>query len=250
MKTIKQIKGFLFRKISRITALFPVKLESWGRPPAVLPPEHVGHAKWTAYLASQHNKPGIKILEIGSRNITGSKFRNLFDKAEYVGFDFYPSENVDVSGDAHKLTEYFQDEEFDLIFSSAVFEHLAMPWIVAEEISKILKVGGQVFIETHFSFSSHERPWNFFQFSDMGLKALFNPALGFKTIDAGMSNPIKGWFASQADPYLRHKEVVELYCHSEILCEKIRNVKEVNWRQIDLNTLTQSTYYPKPIKPS
>jgi len=246
MKTTKQIKEFLYKKITRIAAVIAVKSESVRHAPAILPPENVGHGKWIAYLQSQHNKPGIKILEIGSRNVTGSNFRKTFDKAEYVGFDFYPGENVDISGDAHKLSDYFKGEEFDLIFSSAVFEHLAMPWIVAEEISKILKIGGKVFIETHFSFSSHERPWNFFQFSDMGLKALFNPALGFKTIDTGMSNPMKGWFASQADPYLRHKEVGELYCHSEILCEKICNVKEINWRDIDLNTLTQSTYYPKP----
>ena len=57
--------------------------------------------------------------------------------ASYVGFDFYPGENVDVVGDAHKLSSYFgHDEKFDLIFSSAVFEHLHMPWIVAQEIQK------------------------------------------------------------------------------------------------------------------
>jgi hypothetical protein len=127
-----------------------------------------------------------------------------------------------------------------------VFEHLAMPWIAAEEISKILKVGGWVFVETHFSFSSHERPWHFFQFSDMGLKALFNPSLGFKVIDMGMSNPIKGWFASQADEYLRYREVGELYCHSEILCEKASKFLGVNWREIDIDVLTGFTHYPKP----
>jgi hypothetical protein len=34
-------------------------------------------------------------------------------------------------------------------------------------------VGGVLFVETHFSFSSHERPWHFFQFSDMALRVLF-----------------------------------------------------------------------------
>jgi hypothetical protein len=121
-----------------------------------------------------------------------------------------------------------------------------MPWIAAEEISKILKIGGRVFIETHFSFSSHERPWNFFQFSDMGLKALFNPSLGLQVIDSGMSNPIKGWFAAQSVDYLRYRGVSELYCHSEILCQKVRNFQSINWREIDMDSLTGCSHYPRP----
>jgi len=93
-----------------------------------------------------------------------------FNKADYVGFDLYPGENVDIVGDAHRLSTYFDAEEFDLVFSSAMFEHFAMPWVVVEEIAKVLKVGGHAFVETHFSFTAHERPWNFFQFSDMGIR--------------------------------------------------------------------------------
>ena len=88
-----------------------------------------------------------------------------------------------------------------------------MPWIVAQEISKMLKVGGIVLVETHFSFSSHERPWHFFQFSDMALKVLFNKQLGFECIDAGMVNPIIGRFSKYADPYLKFRPVGGLYCH-------------------------------------
>lgn len=109
----------------------------------IAPPVHVGHSKWVDYLAEHFNKPGMRILEIGSRNVTGTNLRGRFFNAEYVGFDFYAGENVDVVGDAHRLSSYFdQEQRFDLIFSSAVFEHLHMPWVVAEEIRKLLKVGG------------------------------------------------------------------------------------------------------------
>lgn len=112
----------------------------------------------------------MPVLEIGSREVTSrSDARKHFSEAEFVGFDNYPGANVDVVGDAHKLSSDFkQDEKFDIIYSSACFEHFAMPWVVALEIEKLLKVGGVVFVETHFSFSSHERAWNFFQFNDMG----------------------------------------------------------------------------------
>ncbi len=135
----------------------------------------VNHEKWQRYLYDLGNKPGMRILEIGSREVTGeSNARKEFSKAEYVGFDYYPGRNVDVVGDAHKLSSYFEREDkFDIVFSSACFEHFAMPWIVVIEIAKLLKVGGIVFVETHFSFSSHERPWHFFQCSDMALKSCF-----------------------------------------------------------------------------
>jgi SAM-dependent methyltransferase len=208
----------------------------------------VSHEKWWNYLFEIGNKPGIRILEIGSREVAGvSHARRGFDKAQYVGFDYYPGRNVDIVGDAHKLSSYFkEDEQFDIVYSSACFEHFAMPWVVATEIAKVLKVGGIVFVETHFSFRSHERPWHFFQFSDMALKVLFSEALGFECIEAGASNPIVGRFSSLADPVLKNRPIAGLYCHSEYLGKKIRDVKGFNWESIDLASVIGGSKYPKP----
>lgn len=208
----------------------------------------VSHQKWQKYLYEIGNKPGNKVLEIGSREVTGSSnARKEFSKAKYVGFDYYPGDNVDVVGDAHKLSSYFEDEEkFDIVYSSACFEHFAMPWVVAVEIAKVLKVGGIVFVETHFSYSSHERPWHFFQFSDMALRVLFSESLGFECVEAGMSNPIIGRFSSQADTYLKNRPVGGLYCHSEYLGKKVKEVKNFDWEQIGLESVTGKTKYPDP----
>lgn len=213
--------------------------------PEITPPRMVGHDAWQEYLYSQCNRPGLRILEIGSREVTGASVaRQRFAAATYVGFDFYAGPNVDVVGDAHRLSSYFDDQKFDLIYSSAVFEHLAMPWVVATEIAKLLNVGGLVFVETHFSYSSHERPWHFFQFSDMGLKALFSEALGFECLDAGMSNPIVGRFSSTAIAQLRNKPVGDLYCHSEFLGRKVREVGSFDWSGVELGSIVDKTVYP------
>ncbi len=175
----------------------------------------------------------------------GPVCRHSFPDAEYIGFDYYEGPNVDIVGDAHKLSNYFsENEKFDLIFSIAVFEHLYMPWIVAGEIQKLLKVGGCVYVESHFSYISHESPWNFFQFSDSGLMVLFNSALGFELLDSGMSNPIRGYFTSDADEYLRYNTVSELYCHSSILCRKIKNVTNFDWANVKIDELVGNTRYP------
>ena len=217
-------------------------------PPDVKAPRQVGFSQWRAHLREIGNKPGFRVLEIGSREVTGkSHARQSFDRASYTGFDFYPGDNVDVVGDAHKLSSYFgSGEKFDLVYSSACFEHFAMPWVVAQEISKVLKVGGHVFIETHFSFSSHERPWHFFQFSDMALKVLFSEAMGFECLDAGMCNPIVGRFSSLAAEPMRNLPVRGLYCHSEYLGRKVREVEGFDWRQLDLQQVVGDTVYPEP----
>lgn len=208
----------------------------------------VSHQNWRKYLYEIGNKPGMRVLEIGSREVTGaSNDRKEFSKAEYVGFDYYPVDNVDIVGDAHQLSSYFEDrEQFDIVYSSACFEHFAMPWIVATEIAQVLKEGGFVFVETHFSYSSHERPWHFFQFSDMGLKVLFSEALGFECVEAGMSNPIVGRFSSLADTCLQNQKVKSLYCHSEYLGKKVRDVKNFDWKQIVLSNVVGETKYPAP----
>lgn len=216
--------------------------------PNVKPPKIVNHGNiYNALLALGNKQEGMKILEIGSREVTSeSRLRKMFPNAEYVGFDYYSGENVDVVGDAHKLSSYFKEEEkFDLIYSLVCFEHFAMPWKVAEEINKLLKVGGFVVIETHFSYSSHERPWHFFQFSDLALKVLFSPAMGFLCVDSGMSNPLVGRFSQLAEEYLRGQGVPGLYCHSEFLGQKIKEAEDFSWDKVSLEDVVGNTRYPQ-----
>ena len=246
-KKLKRNLKILFQKIFSSYVLVDKRSEESYLKKDV-PKRIFGHLEWKNHLYRNWNITGKRILEIGSREVTGkSVAREKFSNAEYIGFDYYPGENVDMVGDAHKLTQYFKPEDkFDLIYSSACFEHFAMPWVVAVEISKLLNVGGCIFIETHFSFSSHERPWNFFQFSDMGLRSLFSPALGFECIDAGMSNPIVGRFSNNADDYLRNLPVRGLYCHSSYFGKKVREVENFQWEQVELKNVVEGTEYPSP----
>jgi len=207
------------------------------------------HTTFADRVVEAGDKPGFRILEIGSREVAGGPpMRGRLAHAEYVGFDYYPGPNVDVTGDAHRLSDLVRGP-FDVVYSTAVFEHLAMPWVVAEEIAKVLKPGGLVFVETHFSYSSHERPWHFFQFSDMGLKALFSPALGFECTEAVMQNPIVGRFSAYADRYLRFQPVRALYCHSNIVARKVRDVEGFQWRDAALEAVAGPTAYPVAVSP-
>ena len=189
---MKKLLKLLLPGFRKLNLWVESRFDKYSQFPDVPRSNLVSHLQWPEYLRTIGNKPGMRILEIGSREVTGkSDARKRFDQAQYVAFDYYPGDNLDVVGDAHKLSSYFASgERFDLIYSSACFEHFAMPWIVAVEIAKLLKVGGLVFVETHFAYSSHERPWHFFHYTDMALKVLFSESLGFECVEAGMSNPI------------------------------------------------------------
>ena len=242
---LKKMAGIGFKTMARLQSPFDKKFLAGGIPMSGT----IAHRNWKQCVYELGKQNGIRILEIGSREVTGpSDARRQFAHAEYTGFDYYPGPNVDVVGDAHRLASYFPPStQFDLIYSAACFEHFAMPWVVAEQIARMLNVGGFLFVETHFSFAAHERPWNFFQFSDMGLRVLFSKALGFECLEAGMSNPIVGRFSALADDDLKYRPIRGLYCHSEYLGRKVREVSSsFDWKDVDLAEIVNGTTYRAP----
>lgn len=212
-------------------------------------PKFIDHEHIWMWLSENFNREGLKVLEIGSRAVSSdSLWSRALPKVDYVGFDVQPGKNVDVVGDVHFLSEYFSENSFDLVISFAVFEHIALPWIAAEEITKVLKIGGFVALETHFSFSEHELPWHFFQFNSRALEVLFSNQFGYETIDLGMSTPIIGRFSNYSAPYLRGKLVTDLYCHSSFAGKKVRNPfiekdASAHWRDV-ASSISKSTSYP------
>jgi SAM-dependent methyltransferase len=243
LKLMNKIKSILLFFIRMVT--IPFVILSIFYKPKLKKVKELNHQHWVKFLKKKFNKKNIKILEIGSRVVTGQNLRKCFNRATYVGFDYYSGENVDIVGDAHFLSKYFENNEFDLVISSSVFEHLYAPWILPAQINKILKPQGYVFIETHFSFKSHERPWNFFQFSDKALEVLFSNVSGFSSLKSGMHNPILGFFTAQSNLYLIGRPVNELYCHSSIYAKKIKNVNNPIWQNININFLKNKEIYPK-----
>ena len=99
----------------------------------------------------------------------------------YVGVDISKTrvnENLQRHGgpdllcDAHFLP--FADRRFDLVYSAAVTEHLACPYLVAQEVARSLKPGG--FYLGNVSFLE---PWHddsFFHMSPLGVFELLTQA--------------------------------------------------------------------------
>ena len=83
-------------------------------------------------------------------------------------------------------SKVFKKKQFDAIFSISTFEHLIMPWVVVNEMNKVLNHGGLVFISTHQTFPLHDEPWDFWRYSTHTWHGLFNYYTGFEIVDAEM----------------------------------------------------------------
>ncbi len=195
------------------------------------------------------NDEHLSVLEIGSRIVSpgATSRRSEFPGASsYTGFDYYPDSNTDVVGDAHQLSSYFKDKKFDAVFSIVVFEHLAMPWVVAMEINKILRVGGISCHATPFAWPAHERPFDFWRSSNEGLKVLFSSGMGFETIRSGMNCPLHMYFDKLAPG---QEEFPNLPCFggASILSRKVSEIDEDKFRwDVSLaDVVGDDSHYPE-----
>lgn len=116
------------------------------------------------------NAPGKIVVNLGSGMATFDRY--LSEKVKAINLDIESSKpHLDVVADAHFLP--FKDGSVDIIYSIAVLEHVKRPWIVAEEIHRVLCTGGHVVLELPFLNIIHDK-CDYFRFTDKGIRSLFN----------------------------------------------------------------------------
>ena len=211
-------------------------------------PEWTPTANLFEEFRAEVNPSRGRILELGSRQVVkgGQSKRSLFPDCSYVGFDYYSDSNTDVVGDAHELSKFFR-KEFDAVFSLAVFEHFAMPWVVAAEINKVLKVGGLTFHSTHFAFPVHERPWDFWRYTDQALRILFSPPLGFEVIRCAYDTPARMHPDLPRDE-LMHLPLEAVWVGISVLARKTAEIDATKfiWSASVADCLGGDSHYPQP----
>jgi len=188
-----------------------------------------------------------RLLDIGGRARSGVNYSKLFPSAKCTVLDVLPGENVDVVGDAHAMSKLFPPGSFDAIFSTSVFEHLLMPWVVAVEMAKLLRLGGFAFIATHQTLGMHDLPWDFWRFSDTAWDGLFNRLTGFEIIDRALENPQfitpHFWSPEQGD----HLEAAVGFVGSSVLVRKIAE-PQLEWGPLAVSKIID-TAYPETEEP-
>lgn len=197
------------------------------------------HRMYTEFKDRVRDLPGATLLDLGGRNRSGLDHSQLFVGARCTVFDIKEGENVTMVGDAHRLSQYFPRDSFDFVHSVSVFEHLAMPWVVATEMNQVLKTGGVAFVATHQSIGMHDRPWDFWRFSDRAFHSLFNEATGFEILETEMNtmNFIVPFHITRS-----HRDYLKT-CGFETSCVLARKIgpTKLEW---SVNATIQANMYP------
>lgn len=98
-----------------------------------------------------------------------------------VSLDGWPNPFVDVVSDIADMP--FDDDHFDLILSQAVLEHVKNPHACAQEMTRVLKPGGLIYIEVAFMQPFHAVPDHYFNVTPSGLDLLFG---GLEKVQSGV----------------------------------------------------------------
>jgi SAM-dependent methyltransferase len=122
-------------------------------------------------------------LELGARGPRSELVRKRVGISfQYIGLDVSPGDNVDVVGDAHNLTELFDLDSVDIIYSDDVMEHLLNPFILVNQANQILKMGGLFIAKVPTTWPLHAEPWDYWRFSSHSWKGLLNSRSGYEIL--------------------------------------------------------------------
>ncbi len=136
------------------------------------------------YIQNQMSDFRGPYLEVGSKDYGNTQdIKHLFPKAEkYVGIDMEEGLRVDIVLDlTEKMDEIDKKLEklrFGTIFCLSVLEHCENPFLVADNLTSLLKRGGQICISVPFALGFHGYPSDYWRFTHEGIKKLF-PKLSF-----------------------------------------------------------------------
>ena len=184
---------------------------------------------WVRFVVAMRECRG-RVLEVGSRTVgshTSSVERDPFGAGcTLLGCDIHAGDHVDFVVDVHALSSVVPPGSLDGVFSVAVLEHLAAPWVAAAEINRVLRIGGLTSHLTVQAWPIHEQPNDFWRMSDRGLAAVFGPATGFEVVEAGMRGPLR----MHPSPAMRRIGWLDMptgspgYAESYILARKVAEI--------------------------
>jgi SAM-dependent methyltransferase len=164
-------------------------------------PERYSIDEFILSVARPQILPTDRVLDAGAGH---HRYRDALAFARYESTDFQhvfartPKEAYDFVCSLDDIPR--PDDSYDVVVNTQVLEHVEYPQRVIDELYRILKPGGKLFLTTNQTFWAHHRPYNYYFFTRDGLQSLFQHA-GFVvvSIEARGGAP---WFIAKLCNYL------------------------------------------------
>ena len=147
--------------------------------------------------AARDIQPDSLVLDAGAGK---APYRGLFAHARYETADF-----LAVPGKRYAAPDYecdlsaipVEDGRFDHVVCTQVLEHLPEPSRVLAEFHRVLKPGGRLWLTAPFFYGEHERPYDFYRYTQYGLRHLVEGA-GLTVVELGWLEGYLGTLSYQA----------------------------------------------------
>lgn len=152
------------------------------------------------YAAHERAIAGTKVLNIYcSADFSGNReevYREkFFAQSEYHAINFKEDSFLDDTGNRLGHILPYADNSFDVVVTTKIIlEHVSDPQFVTNEILRILKPGGEAFIIITFIRRQHQKPHDYFRFTEFGAQHMFTKA-GFSNFECTYTN---GFMATAA----------------------------------------------------
>lgn len=132
------------------------------------------HKLVSEFAATVH--AGEMVLDAGAGD---SPYRRMFDHCTYEATDICKRE-----GKRYAHINYICDltnipvesDRYDAVLCTQVLEHVPRPEAVLLELARVLRPNGRIWLSTPLSFEEHEVPYDFFRYTQFGLRELFGRA--------------------------------------------------------------------------
>lgn len=172
-----------FRKIYYRQMFIPTFTGIWINPYYIIRKGLLEGVRW----GSQYMKG--RLLDFGCGN---KPYRELLKVDDYVGLDIETSghshegEDIDVFYDGRTIP--FDNDSFDSVFTSEVFEHVFNLPEVLKELHRVLRPGGHMLMTLPFVWEEHEVPYDFARYTSFAIEHLMKEA-GFEIVDSRRTTP-------------------------------------------------------------
>lgn len=116
------------------------------------------------FSAFLRRSEGKRCLQVGVKEGAGAKFG-----PNWISVDKYDKRSfVDYNYDICDLQ--FEDAHFDAIVCISVLEHVPEPGDAIGELRRVLKAGGEIWVQLPFLFPYHESPKDYWRVTPDGLR--------------------------------------------------------------------------------
>src|SRR4029078_8946185 len=149
---------------------------------------------WVKKAKNDFIKNPGRVLEIGSKDVTGSVRQYFEDAKEYIGTDMERGFGVDLIINAHDLPKKFKKESFDILLCHEMLEHDNEFWTTIKIMHSLIKKGGILIISTPtFGFPLHRHPKDYFRYGEDAYREIF-----FKSFEILRLEEVKDDFGNPA----------------------------------------------------